>query len=458
MTDVALIYPYFRSPRDKSPFRFPPLGLGYIASRLRNNGLSVGLVDCTFKSEDSVLRTVRGLNPSIIGIYSMFSLSASTFRLAGLLRDDCDLLVAGGPLPTLFPEDYLKAFDAVCIGEGEETMLELAEAQLERRKLSDTKGICIRTDHESNTTSESIIRTPARPPTHDLDSIPFPARDLFDNAEYKEYFRKRFGREETSIITTRGCPFDCDFCSRPIFSNQFRARSAENVVDELEQISELRYDSVWFSDDCFTLIPSRVLDVCQEIKNRGLELKWECLSRVDGFSLDMAREMKAAGCERVFFGIESGDDGILRQMNKRIDIDQARKSVEAAAKAELRAAAFFIVGYPGETDSTILQTIRFATRLPLDYASFSLPYPIPGTGLYDKVKDRLRERDWRHSSWRLIDHSLLYDSDFSEFKLKFAIAKAAIQHRVRKHGGKWGYRLFGTPFEALTDLAFRSLS
>ena len=172
----------------------------------------------------------------------------------------------------------------------------------------------------------------------------------------------------------------------------------------------------------------------------------------------MAREMKAAGCERVFFGIESGDDGILRQMNKRIDVDQARKAVEAAAKAELRAAAFFIIGYPGESDSTILRTIRFATRLPLDYASFSLPYPIPGTGLYDKVKDRLRERDWRHSSWRLIDHSLLYDSDFSEFKLKFAIAKAAIQHRVRKHGGKWGYRLFGTPFEALTDLAFRSLS
>jgi anaerobic magnesium-protoporphyrin IX monomethyl ester cyclase len=454
LTDVVLVYPYFRPQRDRSPFRFPPLGLGYIASHLSNHGLSVGLVDCTFRSEDSALRIIRGLNPSIIGIYSMFSVSASAFRLAGLLRDDCDLLVAGGPLPTLFPEDYMKAFDVVCVGEGEETMVELAEAQLEGRELSDIKGICIRTA----TTSESILRTRARPPAQDLDSISFPARNLFDNAEYREYYRKRFGREETSIITTRGCPFDCDFCSRPIFSNQFRARSAENVADELEQISDLGYDSVWFSDDCFTLIPDRVLRICREIRRRELKLRWECLSRVDGFSLDLATEMREAGCERVFFGIESGDDGILRQMSKRVDVDQARKAVEAATGAGLKAAGFFIVGYPGESDSTILRTIRFATSLPLDYASFSLPYPIPGTGLYDKVKDRVHEQDWRHSSWRLIDHSLLYDSDFSEFKLKFAIAKAAIQHRISKHGGKWGYRLFGTPFEALTDLAFRSLS
>lgn len=388
----------------------------------------------------------------------MFSMGASALRMAGLLKEYCDLLVAGGPLPTIFPEDYLKAFDIVCIGEGEETMLELAETYLRGGKLSGIRGICIGTRLESNGENKSMmIRTPARPPIHDLDAIPFPARDLFDNESYEQYYQKRFGRRETSVITTRGCPFDCDFCSRPIFSNQFRARSAKNVVDELEQISEFGYDSVWFSDDCFTLIPSRVLETCQQIENRGLALKWECLSRVDVFNLEMAKEMKAAGCERVFFGIESGDDGILRQMNKRIDVDQARKAVEAAAKAELKSAGFFIVGYPGENDSTILRTIKFATKLPLDYVSFSLPYPIPGTGLYDKVKNKLRKQEWRHSSWSLIDHSLLYDSEFSEFKLKFAIAKGAVQHRVWKHGGRWAYWLFGSPFEALTDLAFRSL-
>ena len=432
--------------------------MGYIASNLRNHGFSVALVDCTFESGDHAVQKVKDLSPSIIGIYSMFSMRASALRFAELLRDDCDLMVAGGPLPTLFPEDYLKVFDVVCIGEGEETMLELAEKQLKNRDLSSIRGICLRTGKDRKNSSGSTLRTPPRPPIRDLDSIPFPGRDLFDNVRYREYFRKRFGREETSVITTRGCPFDCDFCSRPVFSDQFRARSARNVVDELEVVSSFGYDSVWFSDDCFTLIPKRVLEICQEIKKRQLDLKWECLSRVDSFGLDMAKEMKAAGCERVFFGIESGDDEVLKEMKKRVDVSQTRIAVEAAAKAGLKAGGFFILGYPGENDSTILRTIRFATKLPLDYVSFSLPYPIPGTGLYEKVKDKLREQDWRYSPWRLIDHSLLYDSEFSEFKLKFAVAKAAVQHRIWKHTGEWGYALLGRLFEDVTDLVFRRLS
>lgn len=455
---MVLVYPYFRPSRDRSPFRFPPLGLGYIASYLRKHGFSVGLVDCTFASEDRAIRAVRDLSPSIIGIYSMFSMSAQALHLAELLRDDCDLLVAGGPLPTLFPENYLKFFDVACIGEGEVTMLEIAEKQLKNGDLSSIQGICIRTSKDSNISNESMIRTPPRAPIQDLDSIPFPARGLFDNAGYQEYFRKRFSRRETSVITTRGCPFDCDFCSRPVFSNQFRARSARNVVDELEEISRLGYDYVWFSDDCFTLIPKRIVKICEEIKSRELDLSWECLSRVDAFDLEMAKEMKAAGCERVFFGIESGDDGILREMKKGTDVSQAKRAVEAAVKAGLKAGGFFILGYPGESNSTILRTIRFATRLPLDYVSFSLPYPIPGTGLHDKVKDKLREQDWRYSAWRLIDHSLLYHSEFSEFKLKFAIAKAAVQHRIWKHVGNRGYALVGVPFEAMTDIMFRSLN
>jgi len=454
---VVLIYPYFRPSRDRSPFRFPPLGLGYIASHLRNHGFSVSLVDCTFRSEDDALRRVKELSPSIIGIYSMFSMNEPALRLAGLLKDECDLLVAGGPLPTVFPEDYLKVFDVVCVGEGEETMLELAQTHEKNGEFSNIRGICLRAGRDPKSTKGSIVRTPPRPPIRELDSIAFPARDLSDNAAYREYYRERFGRRETSIITSRGCPFDCDFCSRPVFSNEFRPRSARNVVEELEEISMLGYDHVWFADDCFTLVPKRVHQICQEIKDRSLDVKWECLSRANPFGVELAKEMKAAGCERVFFGIESGDDRILGKMSKGIDVDHARRAVEAAVQAGIKAGGFFIVGYPGEDDSTILRTIRFATELPLDYVSFSLPYPIPGTGLYEKLKDRLREQDWHYSPWRLIDHSLLYDSEFSEFKLKFAIAKGAIQHRISKYGGRRAYALLGRPFEALTDSIFRSL-
>jgi anaerobic magnesium-protoporphyrin IX monomethyl ester cyclase len=178
---------------------------------------------------------------------------------------------------------------------------------------------------------------------------------------------------------------------------------------------------------------------------------------VDNFTLEMAAAMKSAGCERVFFGIESGDDTILRQMKKKVTVEDARRATEAAVKAGLKAAGFFIIGYPGENNSTMLRTIRLATQLPLDYVSFSLPYPIPGTGLYDRLEDKFRNKEWRHSPWRLIDHSLLYESEFSELKLKFAIAKGSVQHRIMKHLGRSGYAVIGKPFEAATDLLFARL-
>jgi len=457
LIDVALVYPYFRPSRDRSPFRFPPLGLGYVASTLRDNGYSVKIIDCTFITENETIQTLRDLSPRVIGIYSMFSMKDSALRLAKLLRAECDLLVAGGPLPTLYPDEYLHEFDVTCIGEGEETMLDLVRTSENKTDLSNVQGICFNAKNGTSTPKQ-VIRTPPRPPIRNLDSIPLPARDLFDNETYQDYFLKRFGRKETSIITTRGCPFDCDFCSRPIFSKNFRARSAQSVVDELCDIARLGYDWVWFSDDCFTLNTRRVLEVCEGIRNRHLDLKWECLSRVDTFNLDIASAMKSAGCRRVFFGIESGDDGILKEMRKQINVGDVRRAVEVAVNVGLEAAGFFIVGYPGEDDSTILKTIRFATELPLDYVSFSLPYPIPGTGLYNRVKDRMSEHEWQYSPWRLIDHTLLFDSEFSEFKLKFAIAKGSIQHRIMKYGGKTGYQMAGKPFEALTDLIFTKLS
>jgi anaerobic magnesium-protoporphyrin IX monomethyl ester cyclase len=387
----------------------------------------------------------------------MFSMKSSAIHLAKILREECQLLVAGGPLPTLYPDEYLEEFDVVCVGEGEETMLELVKASQKGIDLSKVCGVCYRSRNRTNTSNRSVAMTPPRPPIEDLDSIPFPARDLYDNAAYQNYFIERFGRKETSIITTRGCPFDCDFCSRPIFSRTFRERSAENVVSELTDIHSFGYDWVWFSDDCFTLDAERILDICSGIKTRNLDLMWECLSRVDTLNSRVASAMKEAGCRRVFFGIESGDDGVLREMRKQVTVADIRRAVDVAVAAGLESAGFFIVGYPGENDSTILRTQKLATRLPLDYVSFSLPYPIPGTGLWKRVRDRMSRQDWQYSPWRLIDQALLYDSEFSEFKLKFAIAKGAIQHRIMKYSGKTGYELAGRPFEALTDLIFTKL-
>jgi len=453
LTTVTLVYPYFRPKHDNSIFRFPPLGLGYIVSYLKQHNISADLVDCTFLSHKEALEQVKNSKPNIIGIYSMFSMKHPALQMAKLLKNHCEMLVAGGPLPTLCPENFLDDFDVVAVGEGEETMLELVHAVENHRSLSTVKGIAHKKDN-----SKKVVYTPPRKLIEDLDSLPFPAREFFDNKSYKSHYQQKFGYTTTSLITSRGCPFNCDFCSRAVFGNRFRTRSAANIADEMENVQKLGYDRIWFADDCFTLNPKRLLHICDEIFGRRLKIDWECLSRVDTIDRETAFKMKQAACVRVFFGIESGNDAVLALMKKQATAQQARKAVFTAKSAGLEAGAFFIVGYPGETDKTVLDTLKFASSLPLDYLSFTLPYPIPGTLLYDKVKGSLEFDDWNEPKHRsLIEHRLLYRSAFSEAKLKFAILKGSAQFKLRKILGRGGYRLLGEPFEWLTDCVFRLL-
>ena len=452
---VALVYPYFHPTNDNSIFRFPPLGLGYIAAALKKQGIEVELVDCTFMQVSEALERIKRANPQIVGFYSMFSMKKTTLALAHTLKKDGltdALFVVGGPLPSWAPEGFLDVFDAVAVGEGEQTMLELVDCVTQRKELSGVKGLVFKD-------GERTVKTAPREFIENLNDLDFPTRELFDNEAYQKYYRGRFGYSITSMITSRGCPFSCDFCSRPIFGADMRTRSVTNIVDEVEQIAALGYDRVWFADDCFTLNRNHVLDVCNEIVKRRLDIGWECLSRVDTMDAEVAEGMKRAGCIGVFFGIESGNNSVLSLMKKRITTSQAQRAVFAAKAAGLKVGAFFIVGYPGENNQTVLDTLRFASGLPLDYLSFTLPYPIPGTPLYERVKDHgVSIEDWEEpKNYRLIRHKLLYASGFSEGKLKFAIGKAQAQFHGRKYLGKTGYGVLGVPFERLTDFAFECM-
>jgi anaerobic magnesium-protoporphyrin IX monomethyl ester cyclase len=451
MAKVTLIYPYFQPSKDNSIFRFPPLGVGYVAASLKKHGVLVELVDCTFLSHDEAVEKVKRSNPQIIGIYSMFSMKKSSLELARLLKDDCDLLVAGGPLPTLDPADFLEVFDVAVIGEGEQTLVDLVDCLDKGLEFSRVKGIAYKDRGEVRFASPRGF-------VEDLDCLPFPSRNLFDNEAYKRYYAKRFGYTTTPLITSRGCPFSCDFCSRPVFGASFRLRSAGNIVDEVVSVAELGYDRVWFADDCFTLDREHLVNVCDEMIRRGADVGWECLSRVDTMDKEVAAKMRQAGCVRVFFGIESGNDCVLALMKKQVTVEQARRAVYVAKAAGLQVGAFFIVGYPGESDKTVLDTVRFASGLPLDYLSFTLAYPIPGTALFERVKGNggVLVEDWEEpKNWSLIRHKLLYEAGFSEAKLKFAIGKAHLQFYGRKFLGDRGYGLVGAPFERLTDLAFK---
>lgn len=451
---VVLVYPFFHPANDNSIFRFPPLGLGYIAATLEQQGVEVELVDCTFQKPEQAIARAVNAHPDVVGFYCMFSMKKTALELAQSLRaqlgTDC-LFVVGGPLPSWTPERFLGVFDVVAVGEGEQTMSELVQCISERKPLSEVKGLVYQD-------GDKVVYTAPRAFIKNLDSLPFPTRSHFDNDAYKKYYNKNFHYTTTSMITSRGCPFSCDFCSRPIFGADMRARSVGNIADEAEVIADLGYDRIWFADDCFTLNNRHLTAVCDELTRRRLDVGWECLSRVDTMDATVAAAMKRSGCIRVFFGIESGNNSVLGIMNKRITTEQAQRAVVTAKAAGLKVGAFFIVGYPGESDRTVLDTIRFASKLPLDYLSFTLPYPIPGTPLYERVKgDGVSIDDWEEpKNYRLIRHKLLYASGFSEGKLKFAIMKAQAQFYGRRILGG-GYRLLGEPFEGVTDYAFRHM-
>lgn len=455
MSSVLLIYPFFKPNRDRSVFRFPPLGISYIAASLQAAGHRVHILDCTFLKKKAALQQALEIRADITGVYAMVSMLDECLWFARELRSTTKLLVAGGPLPTCDPQPFLKEFDLVVRGEGEQTMVELVEAFKESSGMDKIAGIVYRSHPDSQGKSEPVFN-PERQFTKNLDQIPFPARLLLPNESYIRYAKQKYGYSITTVMSTRGCPFRCEFCSNVVFGGSYRERSAGNVVDEIVEVLGLGYDRVSFTDDVFTMKKARVLQVCQEIQRRGLQFNWECLGRVDALDQPTAAAMKAAGCTRIFFGIESGDAQILKLMNKKITLEEARQAVEAAHNAGLQVGAFFIVGYPGDTDETVLKTLRFANSLPIDYLGLSMPYPLPGTDLYKRTGDRIK-RDWHPDESPFGSHVLIFDADFSETKLWFGIMMGHFEFWIKKRMGKlapWVQRLFEKPAEAI----FRRLS
>lgn len=456
MISILLIYPYFKPAIDRSVFRFPPLGIAYLASSLQKEGYAVHLLDCTFLTRDQALKKALAAQAEVVGIYCMATMFESCVYFAEHLRASSQLMIAGGPLPTCDPIPFLEYFDVVVQGEGEQTILDLLRSFTASSDFSHVKGIVYQDgDSSQRRNGGKVCFNERRTFIKDLDILPLPARELLPNQEYIQSGKKQYGYSITTVMSTRGCPFHCDFCSNVVFGGSYRERSPQNVVDEIENALALGYDRISFTDDVFTMKKERVLKVCNEINQRGLHFLWECLGRVDSIDYPTALEMKKAGCFRIFFGIESGNDNILKLMKKDITIEQAKMAVEATSRAGIQVGAFFIIFYPGETQQTILDTLRFSASLPLDYLGLTLPYFLPGTTLFDRLAG-CGENDLNPNKDHGVIQNLSYKSDFSQLKMKFGILKGRAQFDIKKQFGKKVPKLV-TFFEKSTDLLFKIL-
>lgn len=404
-----------------------PLALAYLASVIEKEGHKVKIIDAPTLGYDikSVENEVRGFRPGLVGITSTTAAIYDAYRVAELTKQiDAKIkVVVGGCHVTFTAEETLKEcpfIDIVVKGEGEITARELVIHLEEGLPLEEVKGIAFRENGE-------IKETENRPFIKSLDEIPFPSYHLLPMDRYK-LGRHRFA----NIITSRGCPFSCIFCSSSeLCGKVWRARSPENVIGELRMLKD-KYEigEVELLDDTFTLNNRRVEKICDLIIKENLDLSWSASSRVNTLSENLAHKMRKAGCHTLYLGIESGSQRILNIIQKGISLVQAEKAIQIAKRANLNTLGSFIIGIPGETVGSIKKTIRFARKLSPSFAQFTICTPYPGTQLFKIAKEKglLLTRDW--SKYTILDPVMKIPGMVSE-KLQRWLTKAYASFYLR---------------------------
>lgn len=376
----------------------PPLGLAYIAAVLEKDGHSVKIID------GPALATIKGYNffdlekdicefcPEIVGLSGLASQREYILKTVQTIKKVAtkSVLILGGPLITATP-DALLEFPEISYGvygEADLTFSLLLKKLQKKKTLENTEGVIWREGKNVTYLKPKVNK--------ELDQLPFPARHLLPMDIYRPSPANYRRIPATTMMTSRGCPYQCIFCSKPIEGTQFRAHSAERVVDEIEHlIKTYGIKDIQIFDDAFTLIPSRTEKICHLIINKKLDIGWNCMTRIDRITPELLKLMKQAGCYEVGIGIESGSNRILKFIKKGITTDMIRKGVKDAHAAGLDVRGFFMIGFPTETREEILQTIAFAKELDVDVAQFMVATPFPGTELWTIANQYgIVNKDW----------------------------------------------------------------
>jgi radical SAM superfamily enzyme YgiQ (UPF0313 family) len=380
--------------RDLSLGHYPPLGLMYLAAYLEKHSTHrAEIIDTEIDGLDVPALTNRLLRekPGAVGFYTTsFNIHLVHATVLALKRAGVTApVILGGPHVDLFPEETaaLEGVAYAAPGEGEATLAELLDVIEKGGNLSDVRGVCY-------TSGGKVIVNPPRPMLEKLDDLPLPARRL---TKFDRYYSV-IGREKvsTTLMTSRGCPFRCNFCFVQ-YGGRYRTRSADSIITEIEDCLGLGINEFFFFDEIFTADRRRVLEFCAAVERRGLKIIFDIRSRADTIDEEMLLALKRAGCVRIQYGIESGTDEILLAMNKKITLEQARKAVAATKKAGIGVLLDFMIGYPGETREQIRRTVAFARELNPTFVQFGITTLFPGTRIYD---DALRGGTLKEDFWR----------------------------------------------------------
>ena len=461
MADVLLGQAYFlrfdpKMWRAQQPYA--PLGTLYAAACLQRHGHAPILFDAMLaSSENDWARAVDRVRPRVAVLYEdsfnylskmcLLRMRKAAIAMIGVARSrGCTVAVSGSDA-TDHPDIYLAAgAAAVILGEGEVTLGELVDALSDGCDLAHVAGIAHLVDGQ-------LVRTARRPHVRGLDDLPRPAWELVDVEAYRGLWLQRHGYYAMNVATTRGCPFHCNWCAKPIYGQRYAVRSAAGVVDEMAWLTrDYRADQISFADDLFGLQPGWVDTFADLLHRHGVRTPFRCLMRADQIDAAMAAALAHAGCRMVWMGAESGSQRVLDAMDKGLTVDQIRRAAQRLQHAGIQVGMFLQFGYPGEEWDDVQQTLALVREIAPDDIGVSVSYPLPGTRFHERVRADLgSKQNWVDSDDLAMMYRATYPPQF------YRVLHQVVHHEFRAR--QLGRRIRSAPdLRRLAAWSFHSLA
>jgi anaerobic magnesium-protoporphyrin IX monomethyl ester cyclase len=436
--DVLLAHAYFiaEDATEQAIMKpYPPLGILYLSAFLERHGIDHAVFDTTFSTKAAFKQYLLAHKPRILALYTNLVTKLQVLELIAWVRTEPSLadmvIVQGGPDITHNTAEYLgEGAHVVVVGEGEQTMLEIAQTVLYQGNTTEfghIQGVVYRA------ASGDIIRTGVRTKIKNIDELPFPNRGKIDLMQYLNVWKERHGKSTVSVSTQRGCPYTCKWCSTAVYGQSYRRMSPKRVVDELEHIRRVyNPDAIWFVDDVFTVSHKWLDEFCDEVHARQICLPFECITRADRLTEAVVATLKKAGCFRVWIGAESGSQQVIDAMDRRVDVLQVRRMIQCARTHGIETGTFIMLGYPHETEADIEETIVHLKEANPDIFTITIAYPIKGTGLYSEVEaSSFSSLPWNKRTDREVDFARTYPKPYYHYAVRRVVNEVNYYKQTR---------------------------
>jgi len=422
---ILFTHGYFLSedPKEREIMKpYPPLGILYLSAYLEQNGFPNELFDATFSTIEKLKEHLLSTGPDLVCIYTNLMTKLNVLRIINFIKSDTGLqhtkIILGGPEVRNHKENFLShGADVIVFGEGEDAMLDLARL-FSGNQEPDLLGLPGTAYLDAQ--GEMIVNAD-RTLIRDVNALPFPNRGKINLQKYFDAWKEKHGKSMLNLSTMRGCPYSCKWCSRAVYGTSYRRRAAKLVVDEMESLkNKYQFDGIWFVDDVFTINHRWLREFAEEISVRKLNIPYEIITRADRMDEASVKLLKDSGCFRVWIGAESGSQKIIDAMDRRVEVEQVRSMIRLVKSFGMEAGTFIMLGYPGEDEHDIIDTLRHLKNANPNQYTITVAYPIKGTPLYAEVEDRfVAKLPWDSSTDRDIDFRRKYNRRYYDHAINW---------------------------------------